>query len=79
MNATVEALSHEANPALESYHVDAITGGTDALVTVEVEMSSNDETVTVTASDSDITAASVSAMVDATDRLIDGSAVVADD
>jgi len=70
MNATAEALSHEADASLESYHVDAITGGTDAIVTVEVEMARGDESVTVTASDSDITGASVSAMVDAMDRLI---------
>jgi D-citramalate synthase len=42
-------------------------------------MSRDDETVTVTASDSDITAASVSAMVDATDRLVDETTLVADD
>ncbi len=76
MNATVDALGHESSATLESYHVDAITGGTDALVTVEVEMSRDDESVAVSASDSDITAASVTAMVDATDRLVDG---VADD
>ncbi len=81
MNATEEALSHEADTSLESYHVDAITGGTDAVVTVEVEMSRDDETVTVSASDSDITHASVTAMVDAMDRLIAGGEqpVVADD
>ena len=81
MNATVEALSHEADASLESYHVDAITGGTDAVVTVEVEMRRGDETVSVTASDSDITSASVSAMVDAMDRLIAGDeqTVIADD
>jgi len=80
MNAAVEALSHEVDAALESYHVDAITGGTDAVVTVEVAMSRDDETVTVAASDSDITTASVSAMVDAMDRLVaDDGVVVADD
>ena len=81
MNATEEALSHEADATLESYHVDAITGGTDALVTVEVEMSRDDDTVTVSASDSDITHASVTAMVDAMDRLLaDGEeTVIADD
>jgi D-citramalate synthase len=81
MNATVEALSHEADAALESYHVDAITGGTDAVVTVEVEMSRGDESVTVSASDSDITSASVTAMVDAMDRLIDAEEdpMIADD
>ncbi|MFB6311843.1 MAG: (R)-citramalate synthase [Salinirussus sp.] len=80
MNAAEAALGHEADAQLESYHVDAITGGTDAVVTVEVEMSRGDDTVTVTASDSDITHASVSAMVDAMDRLVADSdeAIVAD-
>ncbi|UPV76227.1 2-isopropylmalate synthase [Halorussus limi] len=59
-----------ADAALESYHVDAITGGTDAVVTVEVEMSRGDRSVTVRASDGDITRASVTAMVDALDRLL---------
>jgi D-citramalate synthase len=81
MNATVEALSHELDAALESYHVDAITGGTDAVVTVEVEMSRGDDTVAVSQSDSDITHASVTAMVEAMDRLIsrDEDRVIADD
>ena len=57
---------------LDSYHVDAITGGTDAVVTVEVEMSRGDRTVTVHASDADITRASVTVMVDAFDRLLAG-------
>ena len=81
MNAAENALSHEIDASLESYHVDAITGGTDAVVTVEVEMSRGDDHVTVTASDSDITSASVSAMVDAMDRLVtdEGEQVIADD
>ncbi|MFC7131835.1 MULTISPECIES: (R)-citramalate synthase [Salinibaculum] len=81
MNAAEEALSHSADASLESYHVDAITGGTDAVVTVEIEMSRGDDAVTVTASDSDITRASVSAMVDAMDRLVaaDDDQLVADD
>jgi D-citramalate synthase len=80
MNAAEEALSHEADASLESYHVDAITGGTDAVVTVEIEMSRGDDHVTVTASDSDITRASVTAMVDAMDRLVadDEESVIAD-
>jgi D-citramalate synthase len=81
MNAAVEALSHEIDAALESYHVDAITGGTDAIVTVEVEMSRGDDTVAVAKSDSDITRASVTSMVEAMDRLIerDDEQVIADD
>jgi D-citramalate synthase len=81
LNAVQQGLGHSIDAHLESYHVDAITGGTDAVVTVEVEMSRGDRTVAVTASDSDITSASVSAMVDAIDRLIadEESRVVADD
>ncbi|NIB98615.1 2-isopropylmalate synthase [Halobacterium sp. R2-5] len=55
---------------LEEYHVDAITGGTDAVVTVHVTVSRGDRTVTVDASDADITAASVTAVVEALDRLL---------
>ncbi|MBP1921860.1 D-citramalate synthase [Halorubrum alkaliphilum] len=54
---------------LDSYHVDAITGGTDAVVTVAVDLSRGDRSVSVSASDADITRASVVAMVDALDRL----------
>jgi D-citramalate synthase len=81
MNAAEEALSHAADASLESYHVDAITGGSDAVVTVEIEMSRDDDHVTVTSSDSDITRASVTALVDAMDRLIadDSETVIADD
>ncbi|MFB6307753.1 MAG: (R)-citramalate synthase [Haloarculaceae archaeon] len=81
VNAVREALGHAADAQLESYHVDAITGGTDAVVTVEVEMSRNDRTVTVAASDADIARASVEAMVEAIDRLLvtDSDQVLADD
>jgi D-citramalate synthase len=81
MNATEAALSHTANTSLEDYHVDAITGGTDAIVTVEIEMSRGDDHVSVSASDADITRASVRAMVDAMDRLIsdEDERIVADD
>jgi len=69
VSAVTEALGI-ADLHLQSYHVDAITGGTDAVVTVEVEMSRGDRSVTVGASDADITRASVVAMVDAIDRLV---------
>jgi D-citramalate synthase len=70
VSAVREALGSPANARLESYHVDAITGGTDAVVTVEVTMSRDDHAVTVARSDADITRASVVAMVDALDRLL---------
>ena len=70
VKAVREALGPAADADLDSFHVDAITGGTDAVVTVEVAMTRGDHSVTVAASDSDITRASVTAMVDALDRLL---------
>jgi len=70
VSAVREAIGSAADAQLDDYHVDAITGGTDAVVTVEVRMSRGDHTVSVAASDSDITSASVTAMVDAIDRLV---------
>jgi D-citramalate synthase len=59
---------------LDSYHVDAITGGTDAVVTVEVDLSRGDRSVSVSSTDADITRASVVAMVDGLDRLLSAAA-----
>jgi D-citramalate synthase len=70
VEAVRAALGPDADAQLDSYHVDAITGGTDAVVTVEVEMSRGDRSVTVAASEADITRASVDAMVEALDRLL---------
>nr|WP_175501367.1 (R)-citramalate synthase [Halogeometricum limi] len=70
VEAVRSALGPDADAQLDSYHVDAITGGTDAVVTVEVEMSYADRSVTVATSDSDITRCSVEAMVEALDRLL---------
>jgi hypothetical protein len=71
LNAVREALD-DAVFRLNSYHVDAVTGGTDALVTVEVALSRGDRSVSVAAREADITKASVRAMVDGLDRLLDG-------
>ena len=69
MAAVREALG-DVTFHLEDYHVDAITGGTDAVVTVHVTVTRGDHSVSVDASDSDITDASVTAVVDALDRLL---------
>jgi len=69
MAAVREALG-DVTFHLEDYHVDAITGGTDAVVTVHVTVTRGDRSVSVDASDSDITNASVTAVVDALDRLL---------
>jgi D-citramalate synthase len=73
LNAVRGALG-DAVFSLDSYHVDAVTGGTDAVVTVEVGISRGDRSVTVAASDADITRASVQAMVDGVDRLLPAEA-----
>jgi D-citramalate synthase len=82
-NAVRDALGTGIDAELTGYRVDAVTGGTDAQVTVEVEMSHGDRTVTTAASDVDITKASVTAMVEALNRLLADSlerdAVPADD
>ncbi|WP_254537186.1 2-isopropylmalate synthase [Halomarina litorea] len=70
MQAVRAALGDVAAVTLDSYHVDAVTGGTDAVVSVEVELSRGDSAVSATASDADITRASVVAIVDAVDRLL---------
>tara|TARA_A100001037_G_scaffold241923_1_gene222232 strand:- start:41001 stop:42506 length:1506 start_codon:yes stop_codon:yes gene_type:complete len=69
INAVRVALN-DSRFSLVSYHVDALTGGTDALVTVYVEVARGDRTVSVASSDSDITRASVSALIDGIDRLM---------
>ncbi|WP_440989810.1 alpha-isopropylmalate synthase regulatory domain-containing protein [Haloarchaeobius baliensis] len=70
VSAVRKAVGGATDVHLTAYHVDAITGGTDALVTVEVTMARDDDEVTVAHSDADITRASVAAMVDALDRLL---------
>ena len=70
VSAVRSALGHAADAELEDYRVHAVTGGTDAVVTVEVTMQRDDRSVTVARSGSDITRASVEAMVDALDRLL---------
>jgi D-citramalate synthase len=70
VEAVRRALGSAANARLDSYHVDAITGGTDAVVTVEIEMTRDGQSVSVARSDADITRASVEAMVEAFDRLL---------
>ncbi|MFB6105524.1 MAG: 2-isopropylmalate synthase [Halobacteriaceae archaeon] len=80
LNAVRGALA-DATFRLDEYHVDAVTGGTDAVVTVEVQLSRGDRTVSVAVSDADITRASVEAMVDGLDRLLpeEGALAHADD
>jgi len=54
---------------LEEYHVDAITGGTDATVSVLVRMKSGDRVITASGVDTDIIMASVQAIVNGINSL----------
>ena len=48
---------------LMEYHVDAISGGTDAVVRIEVKLRSKDRIVTAQGTGADIVLASVDAMI----------------
>lgn len=54
---------------LEEYHVDAITGGTDALVNVVVKISRGDKTITASGVSEDIVIASLYALINGVNRL----------
>jgi len=71
INALRKALAgHEMNDLqLEEYHVDAITGGTDALVNVVVRISRGDRTLTASGVSEDIVIASVNALIHGVNRL----------
>ncbi|MFZ3168951.1 MAG: 2-isopropylmalate synthase [Candidatus Methanoperedens sp.] len=55
--------------SLDDYHVDAIRGGTDAVVDVRVKLGKGDKTATAHGVDTDIIMASVQAMIAAINRL----------
>ena len=54
---------------LEEYHVDAITGGTDALVNVAVKISRGDKAITASGVSEDIVIASLYALINGVNRL----------
>ena len=62
INAIMKVVGSK-NIKLEEYHVDAITGGTDAGVSVTVRMKSGDKVITASGVDTDIVMASVQAIV----------------
>ena len=59
-----------ADIGLEEYHVDAITGGTDALVEVKVKLSNNGRTITARGARTDIIMASVEAVLQGINLLL---------
>ncbi len=71
INAIRRAVSSCAEDIiLEEYHVDAITGGTDALVEVRVKLSKDGKVVTASGARTDIIMASVEAVINGMNRLI---------
>jgi D-citramalate synthase len=70
INAIKKALTGFGDIKLVSYRVDAITGGTDALVDVVVQLKSGDKIVTARGARTDIIMASVEAVLEGLNMLI---------
>lgn len=70
INALKKAISGVADIQLDEYHVDAITGGTDALVEVWVKLSKGEKSITARGARTDIIMASVEAVLEGINRLI---------
>jgi D-citramalate synthase len=74
VDAALEALRKSVRDAgaihLEEYHVDAITGGTDALVDVTVKLSKDGKILTSRGARTDIIMASVEAVIAGMNRLL---------
>jgi D-citramalate synthase len=70
INALRKAIGKLADITLEEYHVDAITGGTDALVEVWVKLSRGGHVITARGARADIIIASVEAVVEGVNRLL---------
>jgi len=66
----IKKLVDGTNVSLEEYHVDAITGGTDASVSVTVKVKSRGKTATASGVHSDIIMASVLAMINGLNCLL---------
>lgn len=63
LNAVSKAINPEQRAHLDRYHVEAITGGTDAVVNVQVRLRRGDRIVTSTGVSEDIVMASVEAFL----------------
>jgi len=70
INAIRKAIKDYSDIKLVSYHVDAITGGTDALVDVVVQLKRGNKIVTARGARADIVMASVEAFVEGLNMLI---------
>lgn len=70
INAIKKAVKEFGDIELVSYRVDAITGGTDALVDVIVQLRRGDRTVTSRGARTDIIMASVEAVLEGLNMLV---------
>ena len=70
INAIRRAISGVTDIRLEEYHVDSITGGTDAVVEVWVTMALGDRKITARGAGADIIMASVEAVIVGINRLM---------
>jgi len=70
INAIRKAIKDFADIKLVSYHVDAITGGTDALVDVVVQLKRGSKVVTARGARTDIIMASVEAFIEGLNMLV---------
>jgi (R)-citramalate synthase len=70
MEALRKSVSDVADIKLEEYHVDAISGGTDALVDVTVRLSKDGKIITSRGARTDIIMASVEAVIAGMNRLL---------
>jgi len=71
IKALRKAIKGMADIQLENYRVEAITGGTDALVEVVIKLSRDGRVVTAHGARADIIMASVEAMIDGVNQLIE--------
>ncbi len=70
MQVLRKSVAELADIRLEEYHVDAISGGTDALVEVTVRLSKDGKIITSRGARTDIIMASVEAMIAGMNRLL---------
>jgi D-citramalate synthase len=70
MNAIRKVVEGMSNIRLQEYHVDAISGGTDAVVDVVVKLTDGKRIVTARGTSGDIIMASVQAMLNGVNRLL---------
>ncbi|MDI3484759.1 MAG: (R)-citramalate synthase, partial [Methanobacteriaceae archaeon] len=68
--AIKKSLEDFADIKLEEYHVDAITGGTDALIDVIIKLRYKDKIISARSTQPDIIMASVEAFISGVNRLL---------